>query len=405
MKTNRRSFLSAGIGTSLAVALPFKLKAWSQFVNKSSRYKESFDPWIEILPDSLEYNVKQLHLLSGNRPILAVVKNNGYGLGAINVARSIEIMPEIYGFADVKAEACLELRESGIKKPILLMGLPAGDMVDDLVAKGIQIAVYNNATLTQLNSIAHQRQLIPSIQIYVDTGMSRMGVPYQKALTLIEKINSSNVAVIGSFMGFTEDPEFDREQLERFTNLSAQAQEANFNMGKLHAASSNAIFHYSDAALDLVRPGMSIYGGYPSYFEKEKAMMQLKVSYRLQARIVRVEQLRAGDTVSYGREYKAEKPIWIATLPIGHADGYLRKAAGNARVLVNDQLYPVIGAVSASHTILEIGEEQSVKVGDNAILVGPDHEEIHPNYLSESTGVSVYDILMHMSSKLPKYVV
>ena len=132
---------------------------------------------------------------------------------------------------------------------------------------------------------------------------------------------------------------------------------------------------------------------------------QLKVAYRLNARVVRVEQLRTGDSVSYGRNYVAGSPVWIATLPIGHADGYLRKAVNGAKVLVNEKLYPVIGAVSASHTIVEIGEQPTVKVGDLATLVRPDHPEIHPSLLSSVTGVSVYDVLMHMSARLPRIVV
>ena len=176
-------------------------------------------------------------------------------------------------------------------------------------------------------------------------------------------------------------------------------------MGILHAASSNAIFHFPESALNMVRPGIGLYGAYPTFPEKEKEIAELKVAYRLNARVVRVEQIRIGDSVSYGRNYVAEKPVWIATLPIGHADGYWRNAVKGAKVYINGNLYPVIGAVSASHTILEIGEQPAVKVGDLATLVGPDHPEIHPSHLSSVTGTSVYDVLMHMSSRLPKVVV
>ena len=131
----------------------------------------------------------------------------------------------------------------------------------------------------------------------------------------------------------------------------------------------------------------------------------MKVAFRLNARVVRVEKLQKGDSVSYGRNYIAENSVWVATIPIGHSDGYLRKAVDGAKVLIKGKLYAAIGAVSASHTILEIGEQKDVEVGDLATLVGPDHPEIHPSRISTITGVSVYDILMHMSARIPKVVV
>lgn len=121
--------------------------------------------------------------------------------------------------------------------------------------------------------------------------------------------------------------------------------------------------------------------------------------------MVRVERLRAGDSVSYGRQYTAERATWIATVPVGHTDGYPRQAVDGAHILINGTLYPVIGAVSASHTIVEVGAERSVAIGDLATLIGPDHPDIHPNTVAEVTGTSVYDILMHLNPVLNKVVV
>lgn len=406
MKSSRRTFLSS----SAALATTFILPACSTNAEQTSTdqrtSKERFDPWIEVLPNAIKHNVKTLHKLSGNRPILAVIKNNGYGLGDTTVAKIMDDMPEIVGFAAVKTDACLRVRESGIKKPILHMGMATEMDFEELVARDIQLSIYHQGVRKLLDSIAEKAGKSVNAHLYIDTGMSRMGIPYHKALPWIADVfDSKQIAIQGAFMGFTEDPEYDKEQLKRLINLNTQATAQKVNMGKLHAASSNAIFHFPDSALDMVRPGISLYGAYPTFPEKEKEIAELKVAYRLQARIVRVEQLRTADSVSYGRNYVAEKPVWIATLPIGHADGYLREAVKGAKVLVNGKLYPVIGAVSASHTILEIGEEPEVKIGDIATLVGPDHAEIHPSHLSTITGVSVYDVLMHMNPRLPKVVV
>ncbi len=134
-------------------------------------------------------------------------------------------------------------------------------------------------------------------------------------------------------------------------------------------------------------------------------MADLRPAVRFRTRVVRVERLQPGDGVSYGRNYIAERPTWVATLPAGHTDGVPRQAVQGARVLIGDRLHPVIGAVSASHAIVEVGEERTVQVGDVATLVGPDRPELHPNAVAAATGRSVYDILMHLSPSLPRFVV
>jgi alanine racemase len=133
-------------------------------------------------------------------------------------------------------------------------------------------------------------------------------------------------------------------------------------------------------------------------------MSILHPAFRLRARVVRVEELRPGDGVSYGRRYVAGRPTWIATLPVGHADGYTSKSVNGGRVLIGGQLYPVIGTVSASHTIVEIGDEPRVRVGDVATLVGPDRPEIMPNGIEQTVGESAYNVMMHLNPALPRIV-
>ncbi|MDH3440206.1 MAG: alanine racemase, partial [Gammaproteobacteria bacterium] len=163
--------------------------------------------------------------------------------------------------------------------------------------------------------------------------------------------------------------------------------------------------NFGDAHLDQVRPGIALFGAYPSDHESESKIAPLMPAFNLRARVVRVERLRPGDSVSYGRNYVADKPTWTATIPTGHTDGYPRLAVNGARILVNDETYPVIGAVSASHTIIEVGTEKKVEIGDVATLVGSGHADIHPNTIAATTGTSVYDRLMHLSPVLPKIVV
>ena len=224
-------------------------------------------------------------------------------------------------------------------------------------------------------------------------------------MPVLSELRRLDIEIKGTFTGFTEESDFDREQLGRFIQITDTARASGVDLGALHAASSHAVFNYKDAHLDQVRPGIALFGAYPSDFESERSIATLYPAVRLKARVVRVEQLRAGDSVSYGRNYVAEKPVWIATIPLGHTDGMPRAAVEGAHVVVNDTPHPVIGAVSASHTIIEVGAERRVSIGDVATVLGPDHAAIHPNLFAESTGTSVYDRLMHLNPNLPKVLI
>lgn len=364
---------------------------------------DRFDPWLEIDTSALAGNVQTISRLAGGRPILAVIKNNAYGLGLTTVAPLLAPRPEIAGFAVVKTAEAIALREAGVSKPILLLGLFADADGPALAEHGIQFSVCTDDAAARIERAGKAAGVRPEAQIYLDTGMGRMGVPYHRAMPVIEDLDARALDIRGTFMGFTES-DFDAEQLRRFRELTASARGSGADLGPLHAASSHAVFNLAESHLDMVRPGIALFGAYPTSDDAERRIAPLTPAFRLRARVVRVERLRPGDSVSYGRNYIAKEPVWTATIPTGHTDGYPRAAVEGARVLVNDGVYPVIGAVSASHTIIEVGAEKTVEIGDVATLVGAGHEAIHPNTLAAATGTSVYDRLMHLNPLLPKIV-
>ncbi len=399
MPINRRAFV-AGVATA-AVAPPFAAHATPVPV-QDTLPSDRFDPWIEVDLEALRYNVGVLSRLAGGKPILAVIKNNAYGLGATIVARALDAMPEIVGFAVVKTEAALELADAGLRKPVLLMALFGESDGAELARRGVHFALCTDDGPERVLAASRAAGRPVAAHVYLDTGMSRMGVPYHRAMPFLRRVAETDISIRGTFMGFTEEPEFDREQLRRFLELAEQARAQGIDLGALHAASSAGIYHFPESHLDMVRPGISIYGAYPSNAGEERGIAELRPALRLKARVVRVEQLRVGDSVSYGRQYVADRPTWIATIPAGHTDGVPRQAVNGARVLINGKTYPAIGAVSASHTIIEFGDEPGARIGDVATLIGPDDPAIHPNALADASGSSVYDILMHLNPTLPK---
>jgi alanine racemase len=203
---------------------------------------------------------------------------------------------------------------------------------------------------------------------------------------------------------FVHELEFDREQLARFKEFLAWARGRGLALGTLHAAPTFELFQYPESHLDMVRPGNALFGNYPSV-EGMRELADLKPVFRLCARVTRVERLEAGESAGFYRSYMAERPTWIALLPIGHTDGYPPSASGACEVLIGGRLFPVVARISSAHTIVEIGAERSVEVGDVATLIGPDHPAIWPHTIADRTGVRFLALITKLNARLPRRIV
>jgi alanine racemase len=408
VKPSRRSFLEAGLALPALLGASSSPSATLQSSDSSSSKDSSFDPWVEIHRENLRHNVLEISRRADSRPILAVIKNNGYGMGVANVAQLLETQSEIFGFAVVKLHEAISLRDAGIRKPILLLG-PFDELnFEDAVTRGIMPMIYTPLG-PALDKIAAKTQKPVPLHICIDTGIGRVGVPYHQAAPLIRDLASrKSVRIQGTMMTFTEDPDFDKEQLHRFHESCGSLEKDGIALGKKHAASSFTLFQHPEAFLDMVRPGMAIYGIYSENEFRHTTIMDLRPAISLKARVIYVKKLRKGDSAGYNRAYMAKDDVWLATLPVGHADGWPRTAAlaheKGAKVRINGNLYPVIASVSASHCIVEIGKEETVKIGDFATFFDWQPGS-RPEDVSESCGASVYDLTMHLNPLLPRRVV
>jgi alanine racemase len=408
MKPSRRTFLEATLALPVLLDAAPSLAATATLSEVTASKDSSFDPWIEIHRENLRHNVQEISRRAAARPILAVIKNNGYGMGVANVAQLLEPQSEIFGFAVVKLHEAISLRDAGIRKPILLLGPFDEQNLEDAVARNIMPMVYTRLGQA-LDKIAARMQKSVPLHICIDTGIGRVGVPYHQAGPLIRDLASrKSVKIQGTMMTFTEDPDFDKEQLRRFQETCSALEKDGIALGKKHAASSFTLFQHPEAFLDMVRPGMAIYGIYSENEFRHTAIMDLRPAISLKARVIYVKKLRKGDSAGYNRAYMAKDDVWVATLPVGHADGWPRNAAltheKGAKVRINGDLYPVIASVSASHCILEIGSEERVKIGDTATFFDGQPGS-RPEDVSESCGASVYDLSMHLNPLLPRRIV
>ena len=224
MSPTRRTFLQTAalgaVGTALTSKPAITEASSTRRGGPPEELGDRFDPWIEVEANALANNVAEVRRLTENRPILAVIKNNAYGLDLTTAAALLEPMPEVVGFAVVKAEAAIALKEAGVGKPVYLMALFSESLAPELAHLGIRPCIYSEDALRLIEPMVQAVGGPIKAQIYLDTGMSRMGIPYHKALPWIESVVGSGMIQIGGvFTGLTEDPEYDKEQLSRFMEV------------------------------------------------------------------------------------------------------------------------------------------------------------------------------------------
>jgi alanine racemase len=325
-------------------------------------------------------------------------------MGVSNAARLLEPAPAIAGFAVVKLHEAMSLREAGIRKPVLLMGPFDESNLEDAVGRDIMPMVYTPIGRA-LDRIADKRQKPVSLHVCVDTGIGRVGVPYREAAPLIRDLAArKSVRIEGVMMTFTEDTAFDQEQLARFQSLCGALEKEGIALGRKHAASSFGLFQHPNAFLDMVRPGMAVYGIYSEPEFRGAGVLELRPAISLKARVAYVKQLRKGDSAGYNRAYMATSDVWVATIPVGHTDGIPRGAAKGGRVRIGSALYPIVASISASHCIVEIGAEPRVKIGDVATFFDW-QDGSRPEDFGASCSASVYDLAMHLNPLLPRRIV
>ncbi|MEM7051313.1 MAG: alanine racemase [Acidobacteriota bacterium] len=359
------------------------------------------DPWIELIPEAYQRNIAAITARAGGRPVIAVLKNNAYGLGVTEVASILEQVEGVWGFALVQAEDALSLRAAGIRKPILLMARHATGEGEPLARASVTLSAFDDDDPERLDRLARSLGRPVGVHLYVDTGLGRMGRFHTRLGSWLDSLAEA-ARIEGAFTMLTSDKSFAGEQLRRFREVRTALSRRGLADGLFHAASSAPLLHEPAARLDAVRPGILLHGSPPGAEPDESRLIDLEVAFRLCARVVRLERLPAGTTLGFSRFYKIESPTWIATLPTGWGDGYPSAAENGAVVLAKGRSFKVVN-VNSNHTNVLVGSEKKLEVGDAVTLVGPDDPAVTPEGLAKSIGGHNYRQI-DLKGYLPKFI-
>jgi len=366
---------------------------------------DGFDPWVEVIASAFRHNAGEVSRLAGGRPILAVVKNNAYGLGDQVVGPIVDGCPQVSGLASVRPAEALAMRAAGVRKPMLTMAELGEEESAELVRKDVTLSCWLDNAGERLARIAKRAKRRVPVHLYLDTGMNREGMPIARALPWMEGLaRQRDVRLDGVYQMFVHDIDFDRVQLERFAGFLDRASAAGLRLGMRHAAATFELHRLPETHLDAVRVGNALFGspqgpGVTHAFDARPV-------FRLKARVVRVERVEPGESAGFNRGFMPTAPTSVALLPVGHTDGYASAAAGTCEVLIGGRTYPVVsGGVNSAHTIVDVGADPAVRVGDVATLIGPDHPSILPAEVGARTKTGTLQVMTRLSALLPRRVV
>jgi alanine racemase len=336
--------------------------------------------------------------------VMPILKANAYGHGLVRVAKLMQHLKADYIGVAVLEEGIL-LRESGIDIPILVLGGIWGNQIPHFIKNNLTITASSIAKLNQIEEIAGQLNSKAKVHLKIDTGMERIGVHYYSAEKFLETaIGCNNIQIEGIYSHLAnselKDLSYTHLQLERFLDVNRFFEKHSFKTPIRHIANSGAIIQMPEAFLDMVRPGIMLYGVYPS-IDIEKTI-QVNPALSWKSLVVYFKVIKAGNPVGYGSTWKPEHDVRAVTVPVGYGDGYLRSMSHKADVLINGNRFPVAGTISMDQIVINI-ENCSAYNGDEVILIGnKDGNSITCEELAKWAGTIPYEILTNINTRVPR---
>jgi alanine racemase len=355
---------------------------------------------------ALRWNFEQVKKSVGpGVKILSVVKANGYGHGAREVAKTLS-QAGSDGFGVATVEEGIELRESGIRSPILVLTAIYAGQLGQLLQHKLTPAISDLDTLRGLERLLRKRSRSLNFHLKVDTGMGRLGLLHSEVenwLPELSRLKALKLEGLFSQLSHAEDErgEHTRTQIENFRRVLERLQEAGFNPPSIHLANSAALIAEGSAHFTMVRPGLMLYGLYPA--PEMARQVELKPVLSWKTRVLQVKQLPGGSSIGYGRTFVTQRESSIATLPVGYADGYHRLLSNRGAALVRGKRAPIVGRISMDLTMVDVTGIAGVSQGDEVVLLGRqgDHAVSADEMAGWAETIS-YEILTSISARVPR---
>ncbi len=370
--------------------------------------------YAEINLDALRNNMECIkNRLDGKTGIIAVVKTDAYGHGALPIAREIENLDDLSGFAVATDEEAFFLRRKGIRKPVLVLGYVFPGSYEQMIEDEIRITVFRDDTLKELSAVSTQKKSPKKAKVHikVDTGMNRIGIrPDEEGIAFVEQaFRTSGIEVEGIFTHFARADETDKssalEQLHIFQDFLERIRErTGRDIPIKHCSNSAGILELPQAGMDAVRAGIILYGLWPSDQVSRRSAALIPVM-SLYSRIIYIKEIRPGDAVSYGGCFVAEDRMRIATIPAGYGDGYPRSLSGCGYVLIHGKKAPVLGRICMDQFMVDVTDIPDAAEGDRVTLLGQDgQEEITLEQLGALSGRFNYEFACCIGKRVPRVV-
>ena len=357
--------------------------------------------------DNIRHNISAMKsLVDKDKKMLAVIKADAYGHGAVEVAEALDDLADFYAVAFI--DEALELRRAGIDKPILILGYTDPVDYELLLKYDVRPAMYETGDAQKLSDLAVSMGIKAKVHIKVDTGMGRIGFSCDD--TGVEKIveisNMPGIEVEGIFTHYAKADEIDKTaangQLEKFRWINRQLVGLGIHIPVRHISNSAGIMEMDNSDFDMVRSGIVTYGLYPSE-EVDKSIVELRPAMSLMSKVIFVKDVKAGTGIGYGWSYIADHDIRVATVSAGYADGYPRAQSNKGRVIIHGEYAPIIGRVCMDQFMVDVSHIDGVQVRDDVILIGRDGDkEVTVEEVAEPANSFNYELVCNISRRVPR---
>lgn len=363
----------------------------------------------EVDLDAIAYNMEQMKKRIGdNARLIAVVKADGYGHGAVPIAEMFETCPYVWGYAVACMEEAAELREHGIGKPILVLGCVFPDQFEEMIRCDVRPAVYTEEMAGQISQEAVRQGKDAFIHIKIDTGMGRIGFPVkEESADAVERISRlPGIKIEGVFTHFAKADEKDKTytfiQHDRFMWMKEQIEKRQIPVRYFDCDNSAGIIDFPDMKHDLARAGIAMYGMYPSD-EVDRSAVDLKPALSLVSHVSFVKEVEPGTPISYGGTFVADRAMRVATIPVGYGDGYPRSLSNKGYVLIRGKRARILGRVCMDQFMADVTDIPETAFMDRAVLIGRSgDEEITVDDLARLSGRFNYEFVCCLGKRIPR---